>query len=217
MLGAVGAVLALAATGCSSSSSKAGPSARATNAPSSSTPTSTTPPAPTDRDLAAALLRTSDLPTGWTAEATSPTTGSLCNQGLIEQTIPPLVRVKAQFAHGRDMPVLSEELLAYADAATVRRVIDKLQTEARACTTYKAGAALVTIGRPSVPALGQRSVAYQLSIVAGGQTVVSETQVIQHGAVIAYVGYLAPAPGAQQLASVAKLAYDKAVRTLHLH
>jgi hypothetical protein len=123
---------------------------------------------------------------------------------------------QVQFVNGTNSPVFYEQLLSYSDAATAGRALDTFQSNAAACTSFKQGGIKIEIGELSAPQLGDRSVAYRLTFTENDQTAVADTQVILRGPILVYVAYLDFSPDTQQMATLAKTAYDKTINVLHL-
>jgi hypothetical protein len=158
-----------------------------------------------------------DLPTGWSSqEPSSSKGGNLCNKGSVNKAVPPAAKTEVQFVNGSESPLFYEQLLSYSDDATAGRALDKFQSNATACTSFKQSGVKIEIGQLSAPPLGDRSVAYRLTFTQNDQSAVGDTQVIRRGPVLIYVAYLDLSPDTQQMATFAKLAYDKAINVLHL-
>jgi hypothetical protein len=157
-----------------------------------------------------------DLPTGWSSQEPSTKGGTLCNQESVNKAVRPAAMTQVQFVNGTESPVFYEQLLSYSDAATAGRALDRFQSNAAACTSFKQSGIKIEIGQLSAPQLGDRSVAYRLTFTENDQTAVADTQVIQRGPVLVYVAYLDLSPDTQQMATLAKTAYDKTINVLHL-
>ncbi len=178
-------------------------------------PTTTTVPALTQAQLASAVLAVTDLPTGWSTTPPSTDKKGACNKDSVNKAVPPAAMTEADFVKGSDLPLFGDQLLAYSDAATAGRALDKYVSNASACTSFKQDGTQYTIGQLSVPPLGDRSIGYRLTLTKDAVTGVIDTEVMQRGPLLVYVGYGDFSPDTEQLATFAKLAYDKAVNTLH--
>jgi len=170
----------------------------------------------TQSQLKSALLAVTALPTGWSTTPPSTDKKTPCNQPSVTKAVPPAATAEADFVMGTDVPFFGDILNAYSDAATAGRAFDKYQSVTSACTSYNQDGVKVDIGQLSVPSLGDRSIGYRLTLSQGGSSVVLDNEFIQRGEVIVFVGYGDLTADTQQLATFSKLAYDKAVRTLHL-
>src|SRR5204863_55306 len=124
--------------------------------------------------------------------------------------------VEADFVKGADHPLFGDQLNSYPDGATAGRAYDKYQSVASACTSFNKAGAKIDIGQLSVPSLGDRSVGYRFTITQDNTTAVLDNVIIQRGSVLVYVGYGDLTADTQQLATFSRLAYDKAVNTLHI-
>jgi hypothetical protein len=160
--------------------------------------------------LQSALLAVTDLPTGWSTTPPSTDKKTPCNQLSVTKAVPPAATAEADFVMDADVPFFGDALNAYSDAATAGRALDKYQSVASACTSYNEDGVIIDIG------LGDRSIGYRLTLSQGGSSVILDREIIQRGELIVFVGYGDFTADSHQLAMFAKLAYDKAVTTLHL-
>jgi hypothetical protein len=167
------ALVALAASGCSSSAAATSPGGTGSAQPSVTAPSgigtapSTAAPA---TGLAAKLLAPADLPAGWgiDASATNPTMQTTCPLLNTANWNSPLSsHAEADLNGGMTGPFLVEQIAA-GDQAQVNKSWDTLVNGLPKCTTYTHGGAngssTFSIVRASLPAYGDSSYSFTLSI-----------------------------------------------------
>lgn len=204
----------LAAGGCGSSSSASppataaasGPNTTATSAPA--TTTTTLPPGPTSKQLAADLLAVQDLPTGWSSQPVSNTSGGVTGCSLTKVLkLHATGSAEADFADG-NLPVLDEMLGGYRTAPSA--AFDTLVTDMGRCSSFTIQGHKFTLGRMSFPAIGDASAAYAASGAIQGITVGFDFVLARKGAEVMVMLYGdIGAPDATQLAGFAKQAVAK--------
>ena len=140
----------------------------------------------------------------------------LCNKPSINDQLPPVANVKADFVMGTDVPAFLEQLLSYPDVDTARQVLETFDADAKSCTTYNQDGVAFTVGQLSFPSMGDQSVAYRINVSQSGVSVTADTAVVRKDAVVLYAAYFDFATDTAEAVALTTQAYDKMVQTLHL-
>jgi hypothetical protein len=170
----------------------------------------------TQIEVNAAALFVNDLPTGWAVASPTLNNVAVCNATPFIKAVPPIALANVAFVMGTSYPLLQEQVLSYADTAHANSAMAVAGSNARACTTFQNIATTIGVAKISVPPLGDRTLAYRLTLTQKGKSAIFDTGVYQKGSVLIWVGYGDTTAPNDTFAKYSKLAYDKAVSTLNL-
>jgi hypothetical protein len=129
---------------------------------STTTPSSTTSTTAT-RPLSAAVLKLSDLPSGWSVAPAPQSSRELCPGQDPFASVPPRATADATFQQGPSGPVLSSLLAAYPSAATAHSLLERSRAALAACDTYTVSGVTYHLRPIAAPGVGDEGLGAELS------------------------------------------------------
>ena len=191
-LACMAALLGLVATACGDNGS--GNSGDTTTTTAASTTTSR--PAPTEAEAKAAVLTTSDLPSGWEVDDSTDDGGddddNPCPAFDKLDEVKPAAEAEASFAKAETGPFVEHTVEIYADEATAQRVMQLADEAVRACNTFTQtdedlGSVRGTFALGTNPNLGDQSMAAAMNASAEGVQISGEIVVVRDGRAISVI------------------------------
>lgn len=205
-------VLALVTCGCTGSAATQDQTALPTptasrSAAPTAVPTPAPPATPADRRLATSLVRTSDLPTGYTKDVVTKGTAlavsnsdSLCakqfsalNSLRTSGALAATATARASFSRGAAGPFLRTTARRYRSRAAAARIVKDVDVIFRRCPSFTATnprnkrLTTVTLTPLSFPHIGDGGVAVGGRLVSGGKGVDIDLVYVRTAASVAYV------------------------------
>jgi hypothetical protein len=149
-------------------------------------------------ELNGALLRVSDLPSGFTSAPPTPSTSSdtqVCNQPDPTVTLKPSAQAEADFKKSELGPFVFELMIAWSEPSTAKSFLDRVRAAAGSCTSYQTTdngeTDTSTVSPLPFPKLGDDTVAVRLSVSGASLPADVDVAAIRKGPVALLVVQLA--------------------------